>query len=201
MSSLPEHESNVILGGLTADTPAAGPAANHRKGLLITAIGGTMFTFDVPLARLAMTDQWTLTFVRGLFLAIGIAVLWMALRRINGTRTPFINGWAGVIVATTNTLANIMFFCALTRTPAANLVFILALNPVFSVILAWFFLSERIHLWTWIAVTTAFFGVGIIVWDGLIVGTFVGDLLSRRGSALHGDRTHGYSQVGQGRRD
>ena len=80
----------MTLGGLTADTPTASawPAATHRRGLLITDIGGTLFTFDVPLARLAMTD------------------------------TPVHQCGAGVIVATTNTLANIRFFCALTRTPA-----------------------------------------------------------------------------------
>lgn len=178
MLSPTEHEATKTQGSMRADVQAVARSSNHRKGLLITAVGGTIFTFDIPLARLAMTDQWTLTCVRGLFLAVAIAVLWTVFRRINGIRTPFINGWAGIIVAITNTIANILFFCALTRTPAANLVFILALNPVFSLILAWIFLSERTPLWTWIAVALALFGVSIIVWDGLIVGTYIGDLLA-----------------------
>jgi len=151
---------------------------DHRKGLVLTAIGGTLFTFDVPLARLAMTDQWTLIFVRGVFLALAITIFWLAFRRINGTRLPFINGWAGIIVAVTNTLANILFLSAVTKTTAANLVFILALNPIFCAVLAWLFLSERIHRWTWVAVATSVFGVCIIVWDGLAVGTFVGDMMA-----------------------
>jgi drug/metabolite transporter (DMT)-like permease len=161
-------------------TEATAPvtASEHRKGLILTAIGGTLFTFDVPLARLAMTDHWTLIFVRGLFLAIAITLFWLAFRKINGHREPFINGWAGIVVVITNTLANIMFLSAVTMTTAANLVFILALNPIFCAVLAWFFLSERIHRWTWVAVATAVFGVCIIVWDGLKVGTFVGDLLA-----------------------
>ncbi len=153
-------------------------ASEHRKGLILTAIGGTLFTLDVPLARLAMTDQWTLIFVRGLFLALAIVIFWLAFRRINGNRLPFINGWAGIIVAVTNTLANIMFLSAVTKTTAANLVFILALNPIFCAVLAWIFLSETIHRWTWVAVVTAVFGVCIIVWGGLSAGTFVGDLLA-----------------------
>ncbi|MBL8894000.1 MAG: DMT family transporter [Rhizobiales bacterium] len=152
--------------------------SDHRKGLILTAIGGTLFTFDVPLARLAMTDQWTLIFVRGIFLALAITVFWLAFRRINGNRLPFINGWAGLIVAVTNTLANVMFLSAVTKTTAANLVFILALNPLFCAVLAWLFLSEKIHRWTWVAVATAVFGVCIIVWDGLAMGTYVGDLLA-----------------------
>ncbi|MBL8908970.1 MAG: DMT family transporter [Rhizobiales bacterium] len=153
-------------------------ASDHRKGLILTAIGGTLFTFDVPLARLAMTDQWTLIFVRGIFLALAIVIFWLAFRRINGARLPFINGWAGIIVAITNTLANIMFLSAVTKTTAANLVFILALNPIFCAILAWIFLSERVHRWTWVAVVTSVFGVCIIVWGGLSTGTYVGDLLA-----------------------
>jgi drug/metabolite transporter (DMT)-like permease len=152
--------------------------SDHRKGLILTAIGGTLFTFDVPLARLAMTDHWTLIFVRGVFLAIAIALFWLAFRRINGHREPFINGWAGIIVAITNTLANIMFLTAVTKTTAANLVFILALNPIFCALLAWIFLAEKIHRWTWAAIVFALFGVGIIVSNGLQVGTYVGDFLA-----------------------
>jgi len=160
------------------DVPAKMSISDHRKGLILTAIGGTLFTLDVPLARLAMTDQWTLIFVRGIFLALAITVFWLVFRRINGHREPFINGWAGVIVAITNTLANIMFLSAVTKTTAANLVFILALVPIFCAVLAWLFLSERIHRWTWVAVLTSMLGVSIIVWNGLQIGTYVGDLLA-----------------------
>jgi drug/metabolite transporter (DMT)-like permease len=160
----------------SAPPPSAG--AVHRKGLALTAVGGILFTFDVPLARLAMTDHWTLIFARGLFLAFAITVFWLVFRRINGHREPFINGWAGWVVALTNTLANIMFLAAVTKTNAANLVFILALNPIFCAILAWLFLSERIHTATWLAVASALAGVAIIVWDGLHVGTYVGDFLA-----------------------
>lgn len=150
----------------------------HQKGLLLTGLGGVLFTFDIPLLRLADADQWTMIFARGLFLAAAITAWWFFYYRARGQKVPFINGKAGVIVAITNTLANIMFIAAVTQTTAANLVFILALNPIFCAVLAWMFLNERIHFWTWLAVGLSFFGVSIIVWDGLTTGTFIGDALA-----------------------
>ena len=151
---------------------------NHRKGLLIAATGGILFTFDIPLLRLAGGDQWTMIFGRGVFLFAAITLWWYFYRWRRGHREFFLNGWPGVAVALTNTLANILFIAAITKTTAANLVFILALNPIFAAILSWAVLREKIPFWTWLTIFTAFFGVGIIVWDGLITGTWVGDMMA-----------------------
>jgi len=161
-----------------ADADLSAAHADHRRGLFLTAVGGMLFTFDVPLVRLAQSDPTTLIFARGILLAIAIALFWVGFNHYRKTRSPFINGRAGAIVAVTNTLANLMFLTAVNKTTAANLVFILALNPVFCALLAWYFLRERVHKWTWLAVGLSFVGVGVIVWDGLKVGTYVGDLLA-----------------------
>lgn len=150
----------------------------HQKGLLLTAIGGILFTFDIPLLRLANADQWTMIFLRGMFLATAITVWWYVCFYRRGIKLPFINGWAGVIVAVTNTIANLLFIAAVTKTTAANLVFILALNPIFAAVLAWLVLKEAIPIWTWVAVVLSLLGVTIIVSDGLTTGTYVGDLMA-----------------------
>ncbi len=150
----------------------------HRSGLLITGIGGLLFTWDIPLLRLAGADQWTMITTRGLFMFVAIATWWLVSRRLRGDSPPFINGGAGWIVVITSTIANLFFISAVTRTTAANLVFILALNPIFCAILAWLFLKERPPLGTWFAVILALFGVGIIVSDGLSTGTFDGDIMA-----------------------
>ena len=38
--------------------------SNHRKGLLITAIGGLALTVDIPLIRLAEGDPWPILMLR-----------------------------------------------------------------------------------------------------------------------------------------
>lgn len=150
----------------------------HQRGLLLTGLGGVLFTLDIPLLRLAGGDHWLMIFGRGIFLFLAITAWWFFWFRMRGEKVPFINGKAGVIVAVTNTLANIMFIAAVTMTTAANLVFILALNPIFCAVLAWLFLNERIHVWTWVAVFLSLVGVMIIVWDGLSTGTVIGDMLA-----------------------
>ena len=159
-------------------TQAAPGLHEHRNGLLITGIGGLLFTWDIPLLRLAGADQWTMITTRGVFMFAAIGLWWLISRRMRGDRTPFINGAAGWIVVITSTIANLFFIAAVTRTTAANLVFILALNPIFCAILAWLFLKERPPLATWAAVALALFGVGIIVSGGLSTGTFDGDVMA-----------------------
>lgn len=151
---------------------------DHRRGLLLTAIGAVLFTFDVPLIRLAASDKWTLMFARGLLLFLAMTVLWMIFQRGWRGSVSYISGGAGVIAAVTSTLANLMFLAAVTETTAANLVFIIALNPVICAILAWIVLRERVAWQTWAAIMAALFGVGIIVWSGQSVGTTTGDLLA-----------------------
>ena len=158
------------------------PHAQHRRGLLVASVGGMLYTIDIPLLRLAHAEPATLIFARGLLIAIGISILWLAMNG-RGAKTPFISGLAGVAVAITSSLTNIMFLTAVNKTTAANLVFILALNPLLCAILGWLFLKERVHKWTWTAIAFSLSGVAIIVWDGLAAGTYIGDVLAL-GAAL-----------------
>jgi drug/metabolite transporter (DMT)-like permease len=151
---------------------------DHRRGLFLTAIGAVLFTFDVPLIRLAASDKWTLMFARGLLLFIAMTILWLIFQRGWRSGVAYISGPGGIIAAISSTLANLMFLAAVTETTAANLVFIIALNPVICALLAWMILKERVPWQTWLAIVLALSGVGIIVWNGLTVGTFAGDLLA-----------------------
>ncbi len=155
------------------------PSDDHRRGLLLTAIGAVLFTFDVPLIRLAATDNpWTLMFARGLLLFLAMTVLWMVFQRGWRGSVSYISGAGGIIAAISSTLANLMFLAAVTETTAANLVFIIGLNPVICAVLAWIVLKEHVPWQTWLAIGLALFGVGIIGWGGHIAGTSKGDLLA-----------------------
>jgi drug/metabolite transporter (DMT)-like permease len=180
------HGSSFIFDSLQFGEKALLSRMSHRsslerydrRGLSITAIGGLLFTLDIPLLRLAAGDQWTMIFARGVLMALTITLAWLAYRWMRGNSQPFINGRAGLIVAATNTLANIMFISAVTKTTAANLVFILALNPVFCMLLGALWLRERLPLAVWGSVALSMAGVAIIGWDGVSTGTYVGDLLA-----------------------
>lgn len=159
--------------------PPQSSGDDHRRGLLLTAIGAVLFTFDVPLIRLAASENpWTLMFARGLLLFLAMTVLWMVFQRGWRGSVSYISGAGGIIAAISSTLANLMFLAAVTQTTAANLVFIIGLNPVICAVLAWIVLREHVPWQTWLAIALALFGVGIIGWGGHIAGTSTGDLLA-----------------------
>jgi drug/metabolite transporter (DMT)-like permease len=149
-----------------------------RFGLLITTIGGLLFTLDLPLLRLADNDKWTLVFARGVFLFLSITAVWLIARSRTRSPLPYIAGTAGWAVVATNTVSNICYIGALKETNAANVVFILALIPVLTAVFSRIFIREIIHTYTWIATAIALFGVGIIVKDSLSLGSIWGDFLA-----------------------
>jgi drug/metabolite transporter (DMT)-like permease len=149
-----------------------------RKGLIITTLGGLLFTLDLPLLRLSMADKWTLVFARGFFLFIAISAVWLLIRKIGRQKIAYLAGGAGIAVAATNTLANITYIGAIVETSAANVVFITALIPVITAFLSRIFIGEKAHAYTWAATIISFLGVAIIVSDGISSGHVLGDVLA-----------------------
>ena len=149
-----------------------------RYGLLITTIGGFLFTIDLPLLRMAAGDKWSMGVARGLFLFVSISAVWFFMRQRNGDRSPYINGKAAWAVVFTNTIANVAYMAAVVETNAANVVFIIALVPILTAVFSRIFINEPIHIFTWIATVLALVGVGIIVKEGLSLGKAWGDLFA-----------------------
>jgi drug/metabolite transporter (DMT)-like permease len=149
-----------------------------KFGILIAALGGLLFTVDLPLLRLAGAEKWAMVFARGMMLFVSITVVWLLAKRFSGSKAPFIAGGAGVAVIFTNALANITYIGAIVETDAANVVFILALIPILTALLSRIFIREPVHVYTWAASFMAFVGVAFIAWDGLHSGKLLGDALA-----------------------
>ncbi|WP_137391358.1 DMT family transporter [Rhodoligotrophos defluvii] len=149
---------------------------DHRRGLLIASVGGLVMTFDAPLLRLAGVDVFTATFWRGVFVFTAMCGIWAFLRYVQRTPMPLLNGRDGVILAVLHCMANLLFMVALFNTTVANLVFILALNPLSAALFSLVWLRERIAPATWAAIFSGIIGVTIIVMDGAQVGSLFGDL-------------------------
>lgn len=148
-----------------------------RTAFMVTALGGLLFTLDLPLLRLSMADQWTMVFARGLMLFVAISAIWL-LARAKGDATPFIAGKAGLGVALASTIGNMAYIGAVAHTQAANVVFIIALIPVLTAALMHIVLGEKVHGFTWAATLAAFLGAAIIASDGLRSGNWAGDGLA-----------------------
>lgn len=161
-------------------TASAGPA--HRpsaeRGILLSFFGGLLLSFDVPLLKLSGADTWTIIYVRGTMLFIAMFLFWLFANRLRDNKVQFINGKTGYVIAVLAGIANIMFVAAISLTSVANVVFILAFNPMFAGLLGRIFLKEHLGMATWIAIGCSLAGVLLIVAEGLQIGTWKGDLLA-----------------------
>ncbi len=156
--------------------PAPRPSA--ERGILLSFFGGLLLSFDVPLLKLSGADTWTIIYVRGTMLFIAMFLFWLFVNRLRDNKVRFINGKAGYIIAILAGIANIMFVAAIGLTSVANVVFILAFNPMFAGLLGRVFLKEHLGMATWIAIVCSLAGVLLIVAEGLQLGTWKGDLLA-----------------------
>ncbi len=150
---------------------------DHRKGLLITGIGGLVLSADIPLLRLGQGETWSTLLLRSSTTFICALVIWAGWNLVTGRRRKVLPGKVGYLVAALYGLASIAFMAAVYNTKTANLVFILAFNTVFAALLSWVFLKERPKAVTFIAMFLMLIGVGIIVHEGLSAGHVFGDLM------------------------
>jgi drug/metabolite transporter (DMT)-like permease len=153
-------------------------AESHRIGLSAAFAGGLLLSIDVPILRMAATDAWTMIFVRGGLSFFALWLFWLTFRRAKGEGAPFVNGYTSVVLSCLTAVASILFLNAIQLTTVANVVFILAFNPMFAALLSWLVLGERTPLVTILAIVASFAGVLIIVWDSIVAGTHLGDLMA-----------------------
>ncbi len=151
---------------------------HHAKGLLITAIGGMTLTVDIPLIRLADGEPWSILMTRTGMTFLAAIVIWTVWRLVSPKAPQLIPGRAGLAVAALYGLGSITFVSAVFNTSTANLVFILAFNPVFSALLSWLFLGERPRPATFAAMAAMIVGVAIIVGGSMGSGHLLGDVLA-----------------------
>jgi drug/metabolite transporter (DMT)-like permease len=151
---------------------------HHAKGLLITAIGGMTLTVDIPLIRLADGEPWSILMTRTGMTLLAALVIWAVWRLLSPKAPQLIPGRAGLVVAALYGLGSITFITAVFNTSTANLVFILAFNPMFSALLSWLFLGERPRPATFVAMAAMIVGVAIIVGDSMGSGHLFGNVLA-----------------------
>lgn len=152
--------------------------SNHAKGLLLTTIGGLALSMDIPLIRLSDGEVWSNLGVRNI-VTVAVAVVLLAILRL--ARRPWrelLPGWAGAVAGLFYGIGTICFLVAVYHTSAANVVFILAFNPVFTSLLTWAAIGERPSVATALTIVAMIFGVGLIVGGGIDTGHWLGDLLS-----------------------
>ncbi len=150
----------------------------HLKGLLLTFVAVLILSPDALLVRLIHCDVWTLLFWRCLLTSI-MQALFLAIFYRRQFLQSFRNiGRTGLLSATVVAVGALFFVNSLKQTAAANTLIILAAAPLFSSLLSWFFLREKIARRTWLAIFICFGGILLIFSGSLSSGLLLGDLLA-----------------------
>lgn len=152
--------------------------SKQLTGVTLGLIGGLVISFDVAIIRLSESNPWLMMIARSFIPLPFYLFIWRFVPFLHQTsRWPFASlTW--VQVGIVYGLSQICFTISVFNTSTANLVFILAFNPLLAAVLSWWLIGERPKPVTWIAICMTFIGVAIIVGGGLQAGTWFGDFFA-----------------------
>lgn len=149
---------------------------SYAAGAAFAAAGATCWSLGGALVRLTEgIDAWQIIFYRSLTVLVCLSA-WFAhrfgWRLIRHMRVAGINAViAGVAVGT----AGLSFVASLFYTTVAQAIFMVGVAPFLSAVIGYWILRERISGITWVAMTIALVGMGVIFYGagggGAIVGT------------------------------
>ncbi len=151
----------------------------YARGIMLVMLGGCFWSLAGILIRLIeAADGWQILTVRSTTLSITLFCV-LAVRHRGGVWHEFRKaGLAAVIGGLCLGVAFTGFIFALLHTTVANTMFIMGAGPFFTAPLAWLVLGERVRRATWIGMTVAITGVGIMVADGIGAGAMFGNVVA-----------------------
>jgi len=151
--------------------------SNQKKGTLIAFAAIMFITPDSLFIRLANVDSWSLIFYRGFipFVVVFLGLLFIYKTKL--IKETINNGWHGFFYACTFTITNIFFVISIENTNVANTLIMIALAPMLSAVISFFFLKENPDKKTWIAIIITTLSVVYIFYDALDAGDFLGNFL------------------------
>tara|TARA_Y100000590_G_scaffold211373_1_gene239528 strand:+ start:252 stop:1109 length:858 start_codon:yes stop_codon:yes gene_type:complete len=151
--------------------------SDQKKGMLIAFTAIMFITPDSLFIRLSNINSWNLIFYRGIipFLVVFFGLLIIYKTKL--LKEIISNGWHGFFYACTFTVTNIFFVISIENTNVANTLIMIALAPMLSAIISFFFLKENPDKKTWIAIIITTLSVIYIFYDSLDAGDFLGNFL------------------------
>jgi drug/metabolite transporter (DMT)-like permease len=151
------------------------PYSDQKKGTLIAFTAIIFITPDSLFIRLASLDSWNLIFYRGFIPFFLVFLGLLVIYKTKLLKEIINNGWHGFFYACTFTITNIFFVISIENTNVANTLIMIALAPMISAIISFFFLKENPDKKTWLAIVITTLSVVYIFYDSLDAGDFLGN--------------------------
>ena len=149
--------------------------SDQKKGMLLAFTAIIFITPDSLFIRLANINSWNLIFYRGFIPFIVVFFGLLIIYKTKLLKEIINNDWHGFFYACTFTITNIVFIYSIENTTAANTLIMVALAPMLSAIISFFFLKETPDKKTWIAIIITTLSVFYIFYDALESGDLLGN--------------------------
>jgi len=151
--------------------------SNYRLGLIFVTTSAIAWSTAGLFTRIIPLDAWTILAWRGIFGALALAVLILAMERGWAWANVKRMGWPGWTFAIVSGVGMIMFVTSLRHTTVAHNAVIYATVPFIAAGLAWLVMRERPDASAVAASLVALVGVAIMVGLGT-EGGLLGDILA-----------------------
>ena len=151
--------------------------SNYRLGLVLITASAVAWSTAGFFTRLIPLDAWTMLAWRGVFGALGIAFIVLAMERAGAVSTfQSMRGpaWSFALISA---IGMIFFITSLRRTTVAHVAVIYATVPFVATALSWLVMRERPNVGAVGASVAAFAGVAMMVRLS-VDGSLFGDLLA-----------------------
>lgn len=153
--------SGKAIGGRARKGPMPATRSDQLKGMAIAFVGIVILSPDAMLTTAIDTDVATMTFWRGL----GIALVMLGLSFVrHGTRmvSRFLaTGLTGAVLVAALCATQVSFVAGLTWTSPSHVLVIVAASPLFGAIFSWLLLGERLRPVTAVAIAIAIGAIAI----------------------------------------
>ena len=137
-------------------------------GVSAVVVGAIALSFTGLIMRqVEVADAWQVLFFRAIGMIATMSVFMLITQRgrvVSGIRGV---GWRGIAVAILVGPSFGFYILALTMSSVAEVSFVISTLPLFTALLAWVFLRERIRVSTWVAIFVVLVGVAIMVVDSI----------------------------------
>ena len=169
---------------MVISSPTVDLVKSHtRRAVGLVLLCGILNSFGgLILRHIDGSSEWQIVFFRSAALSLGLFFFFLAR---NGPRLAhnlrMVGVWGLVCGAFFGTMQT-MFVLSLSNTTVANTAFILSSGPILTAFLARLVLGERVGPATWVVLLAAVTGISLMVGDGLVTGSILGDLAAVAGA-------------------
>lgn len=158
----------------------------YLKGIALAGGGMIVISPDGLLLRLIQdAGQWDVVFLRSLGIFVSVALFFVARRRGRTVAAIRALGRPGLWAMLGLAGANVGFVLAMLNTTVANALVILATMPLFSAVIGWLLIRERVSPRTWFSIVLAIAGIIVIFSGSVSGGGLTGDLIALATAFCH----------------